>query len=62
MTGMADVVVGFWFLPVILNIIIPLIMLFGWAIGRLIMPRKRGRQVAVRQEDQVVQSEIFAKA
>lgn len=62
MTGMADVVFGFWFLPVILNIIIPLIMLFGWIIGRLIMPNKRIRNVAAEQEDQVVLSEIFAKA
>lgn len=36
MFAMTDVVVSFWFLPMILFIIIPLLMLFSWTIFRLI--------------------------
>ena len=36
MFAMTDVVVSFWFLPMTLFIIIPLLMLFSWTIFRLV--------------------------
>ncbi len=62
MIGMADVIVGLWFLPVMLNIIVPLIMLFGWIVGRLVLPKNRIRHVAEKQEGGAVQPDFFAKA
>lgn len=39
MTGMADAIVGLWFLPVALCIIIPLTILCGWTLIKLFQPR-----------------------
>ncbi|RPH41967.1 MAG: hypothetical protein EHM86_03230 [Desulfobulbaceae bacterium] len=36
MNGLPDVIVGLWFIPVTLFILIPLAMLFCWGIGRLV--------------------------
>lgn len=46
MTELADVIVCLWFLPVVLYSIIPLAMLCGWLVGRLIFPRKYRRETA----------------
>ena len=35
MFEMTDVIVGFWFLPVTIFIIIPLLMLCGYGVGKL---------------------------
>jgi len=40
MIRLVDAIVGFWFLPVTLFIILPLTMLCGWAVFKLFFPPK----------------------
>lgn len=65
MNGLANIIVGLWFVPVTLYAIIPLTMLFGWLISRLIgwlfVPQKSRRHVTQKQVDQGVGTDIFLK-
>ncbi len=61
MTGSADVIVCLWFLPVVLVIILPLAMLGGWLVGRLIFPRKYSRETATKQDAKAIMPEMLAK-
>lgn len=62
MNGLANVIVGLWFLPVILYAIIPLTLLFGWLVGRLFVLQKSRRHVTERQDDQIGESNIIVNA
>jgi hypothetical protein len=62
MTGLADVIVCLWFLPVVLYSVIPLAMLFGWLVGRLIFTRKYRRESAAHQEAEADVPEMLAKS
>ena len=62
MNGLADVIVGLWFLPVTLYILIPLTMLFGWLIGRLIMRLRLLLRVGGGQDVQEVSGKFLTKA
>lgn len=44
MVAMTDWIVGLWFLPVTLCIVLPLLMLCGYLFFRLIMPPKERRK------------------
>ncbi len=60
MFEMTDVVVGFWFLPVTIFIILPLLMLCGYAIAKLFgRPKTRSRILEEKDQlkDAVKQSE-----
>ncbi len=61
MTGLADVIVCLWILPVVLYSVIPLAMLSGWLVGRLIFPQKERRESAVYREAEADVPEMFAK-
>ncbi len=50
MIEMTDVIVSFWFLPVTLFIIIPLLMLCGWALFGLFMRLKVRRNIPKPKE------------
>ena len=52
MFEMADVIVSCWFLPVTLCIIIPLLMLCGYAVFKLFMPPKVN-QDTLKENDQL---------
>lgn len=43
MFGLPDVIVSLWFLPMVLFIILPLVMLCGWLIFKAIYPYKLKR-------------------
>ncbi len=58
MFGIADFIVGLWFLPVVLYVVLPLAMLCGRMIFRLIAPQKSRRDVAEGQD--VSLKEIFS--
>ena len=62
MTGSADVIVCLWFLPVVLFIVLPLAMLFGWLVGRLIFPLKYSRETATKQDAKAIMPEMLAKS
>lgn len=47
MFGSTDVIVGFWFLPVTLFIILPLVMFCGWLVFKTVAPRKSSRVAVV---------------
>ena len=53
MTGLADAIVGFWFLPVILFVFLPLIMLCAWTLFGLTMSMVR-KQRTVEREDNLM--------
>lgn len=61
MTGLADVIVCLWFLPVILCIGIPLTMLASWLVGRLIFPYGY-RDVSEQQKVEAMTPKMYAKA
>lgn len=63
MTGLVDVIVGLWFLPVTLCIILPLTMLGCWSLGRLFATRKSCRNaVEEKLEGKVVANEKLVRA
>lgn len=62
MTGMADVIVCLWFLPVGLYVVFPLIMLCCWLVGRLAFPGKYRREAAVQREEEAIMPEMLARA
>lgn len=62
MTGITDGIVGLWFLPVALYIVLPLAMLCCWLVWRLINPQKYRRHAAVKQEEIEITPKIPAKA
>ena len=60
MNGMADVAVGLWFVPVLVNIVLPLAMLAGWGAFRLLF-RKTGRETS-NQTASLGKAESFSQA
>jgi hypothetical protein len=61
MTGLADVIVCLWFLPVTLCIGIPLAMLASWLVGRLIFPYGH-RRVSEQQKVEAMVPKMYVKA
>lgn len=52
MFTLADAIVGFWFFPVALFIIIPLLMLCGWTVFKTV------RLLQTKKQDKVQRDEI----
>lgn len=50
MFGIADFIVGLWFLPVVLYAVFPLALLCGRMIFQLIVPQKPSRNVPEDQD------------
>ncbi len=61
MFEMTDVIVGLWFLPVTLFIIIPLLMLGGWLVFKLFIHLK-ARVGIPKKKDQPEDAAIQTKA
>jgi hypothetical protein len=61
MTGMAEVIVCLWFLPVALYVVFPLVMLCCWLVGRLAIPGKYCRDTAVKRECETIMPEMHAR-
>ncbi|MEE4242688.1 MAG: hypothetical protein V2I36_14570 [Desulfopila sp.] len=57
MFTLADVIVGFWFLPVTLFIIIPLLMLCAWLLFRFVRLPKLSEKREIRSE--VIEDRAF---
>lgn len=55
MQQMAEIIVGFLFLPVTLFIIIPIIMLCGWSLFRLTLPLWQRKPEGEQTEEDTVQ-------
>lgn len=51
MNEMANVIVVFWLLPVTLFIIIPLLMLWGWMVFKLLVRLKIRRDVSEQNDE-----------
>ena len=62
MISMADVIVGLWFVPVTLYIIIPLAMLAGWVLGRIGYPVRHRQTVPEKKEEITFGGEQLARA
>ncbi len=60
MTGITEMIVSFWFYPVTLFIIIPLIMLCGWLVIRLSLPMF-GRSEKAEQKKHLEDVEILTE-
>ena len=63
MNGFENIIVGLWFLPVTLFIILPLAMLISWlsfqAVRTLVTPRSR---VTEESSEQIADSAAYSKA
>lgn len=62
MTGLVDVIVCLWFLPVTLFVILPLAMLLFWSIAGMFLPRKAPRPAIEKRDEAVVEADMLAKA
>jgi hypothetical protein len=51
MFTLADAIVGFWFLPVMLFIIIPLLMLCGWTVFKAVLLLQAKRQSEIERDE-----------
>ena len=51
MTGITELIVSFWFYPVTLFILVPLVMLFGWLMLRLASPMFSGSDEPEKKEE-----------
>lgn len=60
MSGITELIVSFWFYPVTLFIVIPMILLFGWLVLRLTQPlfTKAGE---VEQKEKLDEVEILTE-
>ena len=63
MTGIANVIVGFWLLPVTLFILLPLAMLFFWLVFKAVQPiLGSSRVIDDVQDDRIVEHGLFNRA
>ncbi len=60
MTGITDLIVSFWFYPVTLFIVIPMILLCGWLLLRLTQPLF-GKAGEVEKKEKLDEVEIITE-
>ena len=60
MNGLENIIVGLWFLPVTLYIIIPLTMLVSWLSYQAVRPMFMSR--AAEESEQRADSALYSKA
>ena len=60
MFGASELIVYLWFLPVTLCIIVPLVMLAGWTVVKVITPLFAGRGAQEKQVERVIEKDIFS--
>jgi len=62
MIGVTDGIVGLWFLPVVLYIVLPLTMLCCWLVWRIVNPQKYRGEAATGRETEATSPESPVKA